>query len=214
MSTLTYDYFEIPIPCMREIAFQMSFIMLHFYECKHFRTSFATLIILHFKLILPFTKTCCCLIYSYNMHFIWQGWLWLFAHNSMWKIFCSENALGITIKTYLKILLIQWHPRKQSLQGQHGAHLGPLSPRWAPCWPHESCYQGYFRFCKEFSMQRVESYLLLIKYLAKPWWLAPRCVGGSINYRSATICCDISLAILPIRIFATVFKIVDYSKKG
>ena len=27
--------------------------------------------------------------------------------------------------------------------GQHGAHLGPVGPRWAPCWPHEPCYQGY-----------------------------------------------------------------------
>ena len=25
--------------------------------------------------------------------------------------------------------------------GQHGAHLGPVSPRWAPRWPHEPCYQ-------------------------------------------------------------------------
>ena len=25
--------------------------------------------------------------------------------------------------------------------GQHGAHLGPVGPRWAPCWPHEPCYQ-------------------------------------------------------------------------
>ena len=27
--------------------------------------------------------------------------------------------------------------------GQHGVHLGPVGPRWAPCWPHELCYQGY-----------------------------------------------------------------------
>ena len=33
-------------------------------------------------------------------------------------------------------------PRKQSSWGQHGAHLGPLGPRWAPCWPHEPCYHG------------------------------------------------------------------------
>ena len=33
-------------------------------------------------------------------------------------------------------------PRWQSSWGQHGAHLGPVGPRWAPCWPHESCYQG------------------------------------------------------------------------
>ena len=26
--------------------------------------------------------------------------------------------------------------------GQHGAHLGPVGPRWAPCWPHGPCYQG------------------------------------------------------------------------
>ena len=26
--------------------------------------------------------------------------------------------------------------------GQHGAHLGPTGPRWAPCWPLEPCYLG------------------------------------------------------------------------
>ena len=26
--------------------------------------------------------------------------------------------------------------------GQHGAHLGPLGPRWDPRWPHEPCYLG------------------------------------------------------------------------
>ena len=25
------------------------------------------------------------------------------------------------------------------LWGQHGAHLGSVGPRWAPCWPHEPC---------------------------------------------------------------------------
>ena len=25
------------------------------------------------------------------------------------------------------------HPREQSSWGQHGAHLGPVGPRWAPC---------------------------------------------------------------------------------
>ena len=25
---------------------------------------------------------------------------------------------------------------------KHGAHLDPVGPRWAPCWPHEPCYQG------------------------------------------------------------------------
>ena len=26
--------------------------------------------------------------------------------------------------------------------GQHGANLGPIGPRWAPCWPHEPCCLG------------------------------------------------------------------------
>ena len=26
--------------------------------------------------------------------------------------------------------------------GQHGAHLGPVGPRWAPCRPHAPCYLG------------------------------------------------------------------------
>ena len=30
-------------------------------------------------------------------------------------------------------------PRQQGSWGQHGAHLGPVGPRWAPCWPHERC---------------------------------------------------------------------------
>ena len=30
----------------------------------------------------------------------------------------------------------------------HGANMGPTwvlsAPRWAPCWPHEPCYQGWY----------------------------------------------------------------------
>ena len=32
----------------------------------------------------------------------------------------------------------------------YGAHLGPVGPRWAPCWPHEPCYQSphYWSLCQ------------------------------------------------------------------
>ena len=31
----------------------------------------------------------------------------------------------------------------------HGAHLGPVGPRWAPCGPHEPFYQGtYSKSCE------------------------------------------------------------------
>ena len=39
---------------------------------------------------------------------------------------------------------IATHPRQQFSWGPYGAHLGPVGPRWAPCWPHEPCYQGRF----------------------------------------------------------------------
>ena len=32
---------------------------------------------------------------------------------------------------------------KRDWWGQHGAHLGPTGPRWAPCWLHEPCYRGH-----------------------------------------------------------------------
>ena len=34
-------------------------------------------------------------------------------------------------------------PDSKVLGIQHGAHLGPVGPSWAPCWPHGPCYRGY-----------------------------------------------------------------------
>ena len=33
-------------------------------------------------------------------------------------------------------------PKEQRSWGQHGAHLGPVGPRLAPCRPHEPCHQS------------------------------------------------------------------------
>ena len=38
------------------------------------------------------------------------------------------------------------HPRLQSSWDQHGAHLGPVGPGWAPCWTHEPYCLGFFRY--------------------------------------------------------------------
>ena len=35
-------------------------------------------------------------------------------------------------------------PQIAKFRGQHGANLGPVGPRWAPCWPHEPCYKDLF----------------------------------------------------------------------
>ena len=68
-------------------------------------------------------------------------------HN--WKcLFKSLWTCCITTR-YINVL---WLPIRQTRSfqnpdckvhgGQHGGHLGPVGPRWAPCWPHEPCYQG------------------------------------------------------------------------
>ena len=43
-------------------------------------------------------------------------------------------------------------PRSQSSWGQHGAHPGPVGPRWPPCWPmnlatRELCASGAPAVC-------------------------------------------------------------------
>ena len=51
-------------------------------------------------------------------------------------------------KLYTQFAVHPWsyvhslQPRYQSSWGQHGVHLGPVGPGWAPYWPHEPCYQG------------------------------------------------------------------------
>ena len=57
-----------------------------------------------------------------------QTWSWALSNLHQ---YCSAT---VNLKPY---------PREQSLCGQHGAHLGPVGPIWASCWPHEPCYQSY-----------------------------------------------------------------------
>ena len=57
--------------------------------------------------------------------------------------------LKIVFKSYIKIPVI--NPDRKV----HGANLGPVGPRWAPCWPHEPCYQGTFTLIHTKSMNFV-----------------------------------------------------------
>ena len=55
--------------------------------------------------------------------------------NFSYFTFIKIQNFSIT-KIHLKISPIA------KFMGNHGAHLGPVGPVWAPCWPHEPCYQG------------------------------------------------------------------------
>ena len=66
---------------------------------------------------------------------------------------CVISTYLISFNLYINFIHLQisvynlrWKelPRYQSSWGQHGAHLGPVGPRWAPCWLHEPCYQDMF----------------------------------------------------------------------
>ena len=56
-------------------------------------------------------------------------------------ILCNRTLEPRAASTHLLV-------RVETTQSKvHGANIGPpgpVGPRWAPCWPHEPCYQGTF----------------------------------------------------------------------
>ena len=94
---------------------------------------------------------------SCNLFCLFAVWwiilcLVLFLALSLFSLICSVFVVIICFDFFLwcrlPLLSYVWcksqccAPRLQSSWGQHGGHLGPVGPRWAPCWPHEPCYQG------------------------------------------------------------------------
>ena len=64
-----------------------------------------------------------------------------------------RQGLFYTVRLIKEQVEVRWDggrdtglPWQQGSWGQHGAHLGPTGPRWAPCWPHELCYLGWKHF--------------------------------------------------------------------
>ena len=53
--------------------------------------------------------------------------------------------------------------------GQHGVHLGPTGPRWAPRWPHELCYLGYFPIVSYLITEGVQVLSYGIKLFLSDW---------------------------------------------
>ena len=108
--------------------------------------------------------SCCCSFCKevsiiHPNYFTYQDFTWLF-HIILFE-FCLKTEMSNRILQWFlycyrsldrcindsfpfSIPPVSLLPRYQGSWGQHGAHLGPTGPRWAPCWPHEPCYLGLF----------------------------------------------------------------------
>ena len=90
--------------------------------------------------------------------------------------------------------------------GQHGVHLGPIDPRWSPCWPHEPCYQGIFE-TSDVSLAPEKSSSLSGHTMADTCylWLAlfKLCIllQDPVSISHMTSYCDISVRSLETTIF-------------
>ena len=61
----------------------------------------------------------------------------------MWCVVCPQICWTLTC--WYLVSIFQFYLLNTQRTGSwshHGAHLGPVGPRWAPCWPHQPCYQG------------------------------------------------------------------------
>ena len=65
-----------------------------------------------------------------------------YMNNNVTDHYSAGNLCSSMTKSYL-CWTEMWLPYWTSW-GQHGSHLGPVGPRWAPCFPHETCYQGWY----------------------------------------------------------------------
>ena len=94
--------------------------------------------------------------YQWKIFFVFKL-LMLFIFYTYSKFYLSKEVVGIK-KIYS---MIAWRKTGSYLMNYafdlsfdkpcpvHGANmapppLGPVGPRWTPCWPHEPCYQGVF----------------------------------------------------------------------
>ena len=63
------------------------------------------------------------------------GWQYVLRYNFLMSV-------SIIFLTY-EMMIDDIHDSK--IHGTNmGPHLGPTGPRWAPCWPHELCYLGWY----------------------------------------------------------------------
>ena len=90
-----------------------------------------------------------------NVYIWWRHHLTRIGHSPVWILrvvllswpsgqvsVWSWATLARSLFQFWKMTMASVHPWYHCLWGQHGAHLGPTGPRWAPWWPYEPRYLG------------------------------------------------------------------------
>ena len=104
---------------------------------------------------------------DFLLSFIECMYFWWVLSLTLWQSSRCFGAVEVTVKDMDKLDKYKNHDKtqqgtnrlhissvvlydawKQSSWGQHGAHLGPTGPKWAPCWPKEPCYLGWWTLFK------------------------------------------------------------------
>ena len=115
----------------------------------------------------------------------------------VYRFWMTESQIGMSLCPR-KTLLNLWYdddiisifrvmsphplPRQQGSWSQHGAHLGPVGPIWAPCWPYKPCCQGEYTVHWLPVNFRVQFQLLLQVYKALHG-LAPSYLSSKLSLR-------------------------------
>ena len=95
----------------------------------------------------PADRSCRC-ITNISVTYKYQQWhAWWGRNDRAHFLPMTKQSLTPKKKWCLLLLtetLLSNHFLSQSLPDSkvHGANMGPVGPRWAPCWPHEPCYQA------------------------------------------------------------------------
>ena len=84
-------------------------------------------------------------------------WIWDRTYNTL----LSDSMMAKFTRSFNTAKLIMNYPWQQGSQDQHGAHLGPIGPRWAPCWPHDLCCLGCLNTRKQ-PKCNIETYLITL----------------------------------------------------
>ena len=96
------------------------------------------------------------------------SWEWR-CSNYIWVI---NDLTAYWSASYIRDLTVLYFtphiPRQQSSLDQHGAHMSLVGPRWAPCWPHEPCYQGCYNLMAMRHLQGTYDYNSLNEYVPLP----------------------------------------------